>query len=110
MAALNKLYYTKKLKQQAFKACLNISTQLLRLKKVYEKVRSKKYHLVKQGLRELEVKEKKKFKVEIAYIVEVGSINTPNPCLLPLSNSLNFDFSFSILPDVISNNIPIPFL
>ena len=48
--------------------------------------------------------------MEIAYIAEVGSINASNPYLLPLSNFFNFDFSFSILPDVISDNIPVPFL
>ena len=53
---------------------------------------------------------KKKFKVEIAYIVVVGSFNTPNPYLLPLFSSFNFDFFFLILPDIISDNTPIPFL
>ena len=48
--------------------------------------------------------------MKITYIVEVGSINAPNLYLLPLSNSFDFDFSFSILPDVISDNIFIPFL
>ena len=61
-------------------------------------------------MRKFKVDKKKKFKVEMAYIVEVKSINTPNPYLLPLSSSFNFDFSFLILPDVIFNNIPIPFL
>ena len=61
-------------------------------------------------MRKLKAKEKKEFKVEIAYIVKVGSVNAFNLHLLPLSSSFNFDFSFSILPDVISNNIPIPFL
>ena len=58
----------------------------------------------------LKANKKKEFKVEIAYTVKVGSINASNPYLLPLSGSFNFDFSFLILPDVISNNIPIPFL
>jgi hypothetical protein len=61
-------------------------------------------------LRKLKAKEKKKSKVEIAYIAEVGFINTPNPYLLPLSSSFDFGFSFLILPNVISDNIPIPFL
>ena len=47
--------------------------------------------------------------MEITYIIKVGSINTPNPYLLPLSDSLDFNFSFSILPNVISNNILVPF-
>jgi hypothetical protein len=56
------------------------------------------------------VDKKKKSKVKIAYIVKIGSINVFNPYLLPLSGSFNFDFFFLILPDIISNNIPIPFL
>ena len=43
-------------------------------------------------------------------MVEVESVNTPNPYLLPLSGSFNFDFSFLILPNIISNNIPVLFL
>ena len=58
----------------------------------------------------LKAKEKKEFKVEIIYIVKVGFINTSNPYLLPLFSFFNFDFSFLILPNVISDNIPIPFL
>ena len=62
---------------------------------------------------ELKVKKKKKysnFKVEIVYIAEVGSFNTPNPYLLPLADSFNFNFFFLILANIISNNIFIPFL
>ena len=46
----------------------------------------------------------------MAYIVKVKSINAPNPYLLPLFGSFNFDFSFLILPNVISDNTPVPFL
>ena len=48
--------------------------------------------------------------MEIAYIVEVGSFNTLSFYLLPLANSFNFDFSFLISPDIISDNTPVPFL
>ena len=65
---------------------------------------------MEQGLRELKADEKKEFKVEMAYMAKVGSVNTPNPYLLPLSGSFNFDFSFLMLPNVISNNMPVPFL
>ena len=58
----------------------------------------------------LKVKEKKKFKIEIAYIAGVKFINTSNPYLLPLFGSLNFNFSFSMLPNVIFNNTLAPFL
>ena len=58
----------------------------------------------------LKAKEKKESAVEIVYIAIIGSSNAPSSYLLPLANSFNFNFSFLILPDVISNNIPIPFL
>ena len=61
-------------------------------------------------MRELKVDKRKKSKVEMAYTVKVESVNVFNPYLLPLSSSFNFNFSFLILPDIISNNIPIPFL
>ena len=73
-------------------------------------MQSKEYRLVEQGLRELEAKKKKEFKIKIAYIAEVKSINTLNPHLLPLSGSFNFNLSFLILPDVIFNNTLAPFL
>ena len=65
---------------------------------------------MEQGLCELEVNKKKESEVEIAYIIEVESINTLNPYLLPLFSSFDFDLSFSILPNIISDNIFIPFL
>ena len=58
----------------------------------------------------LKINKKKKSKIEIAYMVVVGSIDASNPYLLPLSGSFNFDFSFLILPDVISDNTPVLFL
>ena len=61
-------------------------------------------------MRKLEVDKKREFVAEIVYTVKVGSFNTFNPYLLPLADSFNFNFSFLILPDVISNNTPIPFL
>ena len=47
---------------------------------------------------------------EIVYIVVVGSFNAPNLHLLPLADSFDFNLSFLILLDMISNNTPIPFL
>ena len=61
-------------------------------------------------MRKLKAKEKKEFKIKIIYIVEVGSFNTLNLYLLLLSDFLISDFSFLILPDVISDNMPVPFL
>ena len=65
---------------------------------------------MEQGLRELKADKKKESKVKMAYIAKVGSVNTFNSYLLPLSGSFNFDLSFSILPDIISDNTPVPFL
>ena len=59
---------------------------------------------------ELKAKEKKKFKIEITYTVKVGSFNAFNFYLSPLSSSFNFNPFFLILPDVISDNIPLFFL
>ena len=53
---------------------------------------------------------KEEFKVEIAYIVEVGFSNAPNPYLLPLANFFISNFSFLILPNILFNNTPISFL
>ena len=61
-------------------------------------------------MRKLEAEEKKESKIEIAYIAKVESFNTLNPCLSPLFGFFDFDFSFLILPDVISNNMPVFFL
>ena len=61
-------------------------------------------------MRELKADKRKESKVETVYIVKVGSVNAFNFYLLPLSNSLDFDFSFLILPDVISDNMPVLFL
>ena len=61
-------------------------------------------------MHKLKADKKKKSKVDIAYIAKIGSINTPNPYLLPLFSSFDFNPSFSILPNVISDNIPVLFL
>ena len=61
-------------------------------------------------MRKLKADKKKKFKMGMAYIVKIKSVNTLNFYLLPLSNFFNFNFSFLILPNVISNNMPVSFL
>ena len=61
-------------------------------------------------MHKLKANKKKKSEVKMAYITKVESINIPNPYLLPLSGSFDFDFFFSILPNIISNNTPVPFL
>ena len=61
-------------------------------------------------MHKLKINKKKKSIVEMAYTVKIESVNTSNPYLLPLSGSFDFDLSFSILPDVISDNISVLFL
>ena len=61
-------------------------------------------------MRKLKVDKKKESTAEIIHIAAVGSFNTPDFYLLPLANSFNFNLSFLILPDIISNNTPVPFL
>ena len=73
-------------------------------------MRSKEYYLIKQSLHKLKADKKKKSITETVYIVKIGSFNAPNPYLLPLANSFNFNLSFSILPNIVSNNTLIPFL
>ena len=73
-------------------------------------MRSKEYYLIKQSLHKLKADKKKKSIVETVHTAKVGSFNTPNPRSLPLADSFNFDLSFLILPDIISDNTPIPFL
>ena len=55
-----------------------------------------------QELKAAEVKEKNNLEVEL--------LATQVAYLSPLANSFNFDPSFSILPDIIFNNTPVPFL
>jgi vacuolar-type H+-ATPase subunit I/STV1 len=73
--ALDELRRTRELEQQAQeveqRACearLNASARLLRLEKVREKVRSKEYRLVEQGLKELKVEEQKASEVLLLFI------------------------------------------
>ena len=48
--------------------------------------------------------------MEIAYIAVIGSFNALNFYLLPLTDFFNFNFSFLILPDIISDDTPVLFL
>ena len=73
-------------------------------------MRSKEYRLIEQGLRKLKANKKEKFKVEITYIAKVGFFDAPNPYSSPLADFFASNFSFLILPNVLSNNTPVPFL
>ena len=61
-------------------------------------------------MRKLKVNKKEECKVEITYIAGVEFFNTFNPHLLLLADFFTSNFSFLILPDILSNNIPVLFL
>ena len=58
----------------------------------------------------LKANKKEEFKVEIIYIAKVGFFDTFNPHLLPLADFFASNFFFSILPNVLFDNMPVPFL
>ena len=86
-------------------ACLTVFTQLICLKKVYKKLQSKKHCLWEQGLLELKAVEKKK-----KNSLEVELLATLVAHLSPSTNFFIFNLFFLILPNMIFNNTPIPFL
>ena len=55
-----------------------------------------------QELKATKVKKKNSLEVKLLAILVAY--------LLPLANFFAFNFSFSILPDIIFDNIPVPFL
>ena len=68
---------------------------------------------MEQGLYKLKDKKRKSansIEVKTAYMAMVEPFNTPSPYLSLLTNPFAFNLSFSILPDVISDNTPISFL
>ena len=79
-------------------------TQLHRLKKVHKKLHSKEHSLREQSMQELEATKAKEKNSS-----EAKSLATQVAHLLPLADSFDFNPSFSILPDVIFNNTPVPF-
>jgi len=88
-----------------FNAYLAAFTYLSYLKKVYKKIYLKELRLVKQGLYKLESKEKDsslKDPETVLYSPVVGSLATLRS---PLADSF-FNPSFSLLPNLISSNMP----
>ena len=76
-----------------------------RLEKVCKKLHFKKYSLYKQGIQDFEAtKAKKKNSLK----VELLAALVAHP--LPLADFFTSNFFFSILPDVISDNMPVLFL
>jgi len=88
-----------------FNACLAASTYLSYFKKIYKKVYLKELRLVKQGILKLESKEKgsslKDLEI-VLYSLVVGSLIALRS---PLAN-LFFNPFFSLLPNLISSNMP----
>ena len=78
--------------------------RLHRLEKVREKLRSKEHSLREQGMQELEAAEAKEKNSSEA---ESLAAQVAHPS--PLADSFDFDPSFSMLPDVIFDNTPVPF-
>jgi len=88
-----------------FDARLAAFTRLSYLKKVYKKICLKELCLIKQGLYKLESKERGsslKDSETVPRSPVVGSLTTLRS---PLAN-LFFNPSFSLLPNLISSNIP----
>jgi len=88
-----------------FNAYFAVFTYLFYLKKVYKKIYLKELYLVKQGFYKLESKERgssPKDLETVLYSPVVGSLATLR---LPLADSF-FNPSFSLLPNLVSFNIP----
>jgi len=91
--------------QRCFKAAAYTVIKVQRLQQVREKVWLKEFHLVKQGLYELKSKERGsslKDLETVLYSPVVGSLTT----LRSPSANLFFNPSFSLLPNLISSNMP----
>jgi hypothetical protein len=86
------------------KAYLAAFAWLICLKKVCEKVQSKEYYLVEQGLRKLEAEEQKELNTVVA-----ESLTVLMAYQLPLANSFVFNPFFLILPDLLNSNTPVFF-
>ena len=86
--------------QRALDARLAAFVQLIRLKKVYKKIRLKEYRLVKQGLTKLE---SNKAKESSSLVVEAPPILVAHRS--PLATP-SFNLSFSTLPNLLSYNTP----
>jgi len=88
----------------AFKAQVTASACLFCLEKVYKKVCLKEYRLIKQGFHELESEERG----PSCFVAETNPnslvVESSVALRLPLAN-LFFNFSFFLLPDLISFNI-----
>jgi len=79
--------------------------RLICLKKVREKVYLKEFYLVKQGLYELESKKKGSSLKDLETVLCSPAVGSSIALRLPLAN-LFFNPSFSLLPNLISFNIP----
>jgi len=88
-----------------FDARLAASAYLSYLKKVYKKIHLKELRLVKQGLYKLESEERGSSLKDPEIVLYSLVVGSSAAFRLPLTNSF-FNFSFSLLPDLISSNTP----
>jgi len=110
--ALDELERARVAEQRALQARMAASARLTRLEKVREKVRSKEFRLVEQGLRELEAEERKdstQVVEETAHTPAVVSSDLPSAHPLPSTDPFAFDPSFSMLPDFLGGDTPVSF-
>jgi len=91
--------------QRTLNAYLLTSAYLLCLKRVYKKVWLKEFCLVKQGLYKLESEEKGSSPKDLETILHSLVVGSLTALGLLLTN-LFFNPSFSLLPNLISSNMP----
>jgi hypothetical protein len=97
--------------RRAFELHQTAFARLIYLKKVREKVRSKEFRLIEQGLCKLEAEEAKMDSVqgeaETAHTPVVDPVDDPAR-LSPSTDPFVFG-SFSMMPDPFSSDTPVPF-
>jgi len=88
-----------------FDTYLTAFARLSCLKKVYKKICLKELHLVKQGLHELESEERDSSLKDSETVLHSPVVGSLTALRSPLAN-LFFNSSFSLLPNLISSNMP----
>jgi len=88
-----------------FNACLAAFAYLSYLKKVYKKIYLKEFRLVKQGLYKLESEKRVSSPKDPETVLHSLVVGSSTALRSPLAN-LFFNSSFSLLPNLISSNMP----
>ena len=105
MTALAKVQQLYNKELWIFNTCQATHAQLYCLKKVYKKLHFKKHLFREQGIQELKATE-----VKENNSLEAKSLATQVAYLLPLADFFEFNSFFLMLPDIIFDNTPVPFL